>query len=239
MGKIGPKEQALKALKSQRAELDIPPFLRRTETPEQAAKREAKHAKKTDTKLKVIEPYNPNDPIRKAIAKEFRDDTTVLKSLANEPVVDAITKPKTVPPVKTKPAKEKKLPHALKKALAEKEKLETLVHSAQAQPMETDVKKKTAKSKTAKTKAKAAPKKSARKNGSYDWDAATATAKSGKVPPLPSFRSYAPHLAKFRDLAMKKDVAGIKKFAAEFCDEKGARANLFHYRDLCLMALKA
>ncbi len=74
-GKIGPKEQAARALREKNDGLSIPPFLRRTETPEQeAARLKRQAAKKEDTiKLKVIEPYNPNDPIRKAIAKDLKE----------------------------------------------------------------------------------------------------------------------------------------------------------------------
>jgi hypothetical protein len=75
-------------------------------------------------------------------------------------------------------------------------------------------------------------------NGSYDWDAAKKLATAGKLPPMPTFRSYAPHIKELHALARKKDVAGIKEWAAGFKNEKGGRVNMFRFRDLCLTALR-
>lgn len=89
-----------------------------------------------------------------------------------------------------------------------------------------------------KPKVKSAPK-STERAGKYDWTKAEAMAKKGELPTLPPFNSYKPHIRKFWELARKKDVAGIKKLSAEYKNEKGARANMFRYRDLLLVALKA
>jgi hypothetical protein len=256
MTKIGPKETALKSKRAEIAE-GIPDFLKRTETPEQEAKRRKRDAKRPDMTggLKVIEPMDPK--IRKAIEKDLRDDPVIeAKAELVQAIDDRLgelaspTTKKSVAPFAdagdlqavSKPKKEKKLPRVLQKALAEKEKLNQPKHDAEAtKPMETTMKKsvkKVAKATTKKTTAKKA-KGAARKNGSYDWTAAEALAKAGKIPSLPSFRSYASQFEQMRAFALKKDLAGIKKFSAEFKDEKGARANLFRFRDLCVTALKA
>ena len=86
---------------------------------------------------------------------------------------------------------------------------------------------------------KSAPTPAKERSGKYDWTKAEQTAKTGTLPPLPPFNSYKPHIRQFYELAKKKDVAGIKKLSGEYKDEKGARANMFRYRDLLLVALKA
>ena len=63
-----------------------------------------------------------------------------------------------------------------------------------------------------------AEKKSANKY--YDFTSAELVAKNPKVPPLPPFQSYRPHIQDFHDLAKKKDVAGIKEYSKKFVDEK-------------------
>lgn len=72
----------------------------------------------------------------------------------------------------------------------------------------------------------------------YDWSAAEETASQGKLPPLPPFNSYKPHIAKFYALAKAGDLDGIRKLSAEYKDETGARANMFRFRDLLVTALK-
>lgn len=74
--------------------------------------------------------------------------------------------------------------------------------------------------------------------GGYDWDAAKAAAEAGKIPTMPPFQSYRPHIQDFHDLAKKSDVAGINEYSKRFVDRKGSRANMFRYRDLLLLALK-
>jgi len=75
------------------------------------------------------------------------------------------------------------------------------------------------------------------RNSSYDWQAAEKLSKAGKVPALPPFSSYAPHLKKVHDLATMKDAAGIREFTKTFKDREGGRVNLFRFVDLCLAAL--
>lgn len=144
MTKIGPKEAALKAQREEA--LDIPKFLKRPdETPEQEEKRRAKYRKKDSTGgLKAIEPVAPMpEKIRKAIEKDLREEPPVTKTLLQSVLAgevstgDALTKIGGF----QKPKKEKKLPRALEKALAEKEKLNTLSQTATQNPMETPVKK--------------------------------------------------------------------------------------------------
>jgi hypothetical protein len=79
----GPKEEALRAKREGKAG-DIPAFLRRTETPEQAEARRAKQAKAEERKrfgessgLTVKKPPEPVDPkIAKAIARDLKDKKT-------------------------------------------------------------------------------------------------------------------------------------------------------------------
>jgi len=57
-------------------ESDIPDFLKRTETPEQAENRRMKYAKRNkpdDHGLKVVEPFVTPEKIRKAIAKDLAE----------------------------------------------------------------------------------------------------------------------------------------------------------------------
>ena len=86
----GPKEQALKAKREERA-LDIPAILKRQpETPEQAEARRAKQAKAEERKrfadsagLKVRKPPEPVDPkIAKAIARDLKEADPVKAGMA-------------------------------------------------------------------------------------------------------------------------------------------------------------
>lgn len=96
---------------------------------------------------------------------------------------------------------------------------------------------KTAKAATPK-KAKAAT--TPKASGRYDWPKHEAAAKTGVIPPMPDFEAYRPHLKDIHELAKKKDADGIKTYCAKFkTNPIGGRANLFHFRDLCLEALKA
>jgi hypothetical protein len=74
---IGKKEAEIRALREETAD-DIPDFLKRTETPEQAEKRRAKYKPKDSTGgLKVKKLPEPVDPaIAKAIKKDLKDDVT-------------------------------------------------------------------------------------------------------------------------------------------------------------------
>lgn len=234
MGKIGPKEAAMRERREQiaktgkptKGDLNIPDFLKRTETPEQAAKRDAKHAKKpVDPKLKVIEPYNPNDPIRKAIAKDLKDDT---------PAGVAQTINAALPKIETpKPAKTKKLSPLLAKAVAEKEKLNQPKQSATAEPMESGVKK---------------TKKAAKTNGAggerktYDWTGAKERAEKGSLPPTPDFSAnthkyYRPLLAEAVKFAKAGNVKAL--LAMKFARNDGSPGVVKRYRDIAVAALKA
>jgi len=210
--------------------LEIPTFLKREETAEQAEKRRAKHKKPDMAKgLKVIEPYAPPpDAVRKAIAKDLATDDhppqkTMLQAvMAGEMSTgDALTKISGF----KKPAKktERKLPSVVAKAVAERDKLNAKKTTAKVKPVAV---------KSTKTK----PEKD--QTGKYDWTKAEQIAKSGKLPPLPPFNSYKPHIQKFYDLAKKKDVKGITEYSKEHKNEKGARANMFRFRDLLLVALR-
>ena len=137
----GPKEEALRAAREDN--LAIPAILRRKpETPEQEAARVKKQAKEDrhnrfaeSAGLKIIEPMDPK--IRKAIEKEFRDPADVF-----------VEPPKKIPA--------KKMPRALQKALAERDKLEAKAkpeHSAKATKQESEMRK------SAKATSKPAPKK--------------------------------------------------------------------------------
>ena len=75
--KIGPKEAALKAQREDN--LDVPDFLKRNETPEQAEARRKKHKPRDSTGgMKVIEPTIMPEKIRKAIEKDFKSDEREL-----------------------------------------------------------------------------------------------------------------------------------------------------------------
>lgn len=88
----------------------------------------------------------------------------------------------------------------------------------------------------AKAAAKAALAKPAAKNGGYDWSKADALASEGKVPPVPPFVSYGPHMAKLNELAKKQDGKGIESYLATF--KPGApRENLRKYGAVCLAAV--
>jgi hypothetical protein len=201
--------------------LEIPTFLKREETAEQAEKRRAKYKKPDMAKgLKVIEPYAPPpDAVRKAIAKDLASDNDPPQKTVLEAVLNGDVNIGTTPNKK----RERKLPSVVAKAVAERDKL--------------NAKKTTTKPKLAvvkSTKAKSAKD----QTGKYDWTKAEQLAKSGKLPPLPPFNSYKPHIQKFYDLAKKKDVKGIAEYSKEHKDEKGARANMFRFRDLLLVALR-
>lgn len=74
--------------------------------------------------------------------------------------------------------------------------------------------------------------------GGYDWDEATAKAKSGKIPALPPFKSYDCHIQDMFNLASKRDEEGLKEYAKRFVNRDGGRVNMFRYYDLLLTALK-
>jgi len=74
--------------------------------------------------------------------------------------------------------------------------------------------------------------------GAYDWTAAEADAKSGKLPKLPPFKSYDCHMADMLAFAEKGDVDGLKTYGKGFRDRLGGRANMFRFFDLLLVALK-
>jgi hypothetical protein len=151
----GPKEQKVRALREDAG--DIPDFLKRAETPEQAEKRRKKYAKPDTSKgLTVIEPVAPiPDKIKKAIEKDLKDEPSIpIAELHEHPAAKANAESWDKIPAVKKAGREgdhyiakgpkKKLPRALQKALAEKEKLNQPKHSAEAQNMENTVKTKTA-----------------------------------------------------------------------------------------------
>lgn len=131
----------------------IPSFLRRTETPEQEAERDARHAKKPDDpKLKVTEPYDLSpeavrvrEAIKRDLAGDLKPKTTLLRAVMTGEVstAEALSR---IPPMPKGKRPPKKLTRALEKALAEKEAIEKLAHPAPAKPMESDVRKKQKKS---------------------------------------------------------------------------------------------
>lgn len=100
--KLGPKEQALKAQREEKAG-EIPDFLKREETPEQAEARRAKQAKAEERKrfgeskgLTVKKPPEPIDPkIARAIARDLKESTDKLKAKEPapfQPLVDFVAK---------------------------------------------------------------------------------------------------------------------------------------------------
>lgn len=187
-------------------DLTIPEFLKRTETPEQAAKRDAKYAaKKPDPKLKVIEPYNPNDPIRKAIAKDLADDRKEKVVSELMAVVDRIENKK----------RQKKLPPALAKAVAENEQRNKPKHPATANLMESEMR-----TKTSKTKAKANARTEIRKGSKLEKIATMLKRKEGctaaqvmKACGWPSVSM--PRQAELAGLKLKKEkVDGVTVYRA-------------------------
>lgn len=261
-----------KQTKTVETESDIPDFLKRNETPEQADARRAKN-KPVDAsgglKVKPL-PVPPPPAVAKAIAKDLGKlfptdhgdeamvgagkpptaaEKTGTKNLAHSMsdkdlkwqirnakklgIPDALNQTfKTELAARTAKPAPKKAGSLVERALKARDALNAKAASAKSAKPATNAKKPAKPS---------APKKSGAKRavaGKYDWDKAAAIAKTGKLPPLPPFNSYKPHIKDFHDLAVKKDVKGIRDYSATFVDEKGARANMFRYRDLLLVALK-
>lgn len=72
-----------------------------------------------------------------------------------------------------------------------------------------------------------------RSTGKYDWRKAEAMVKAGKLPPVPRFASYGPHMQAVHDYAHKGDLTALTTYMGNFKDEQGGRANLFRYARLC------
>jgi len=197
MAKIGPKEAKLQQQREEN--LDLPDFLKRAETPEEAAAREKKNAKLEAKRrfddsagLKATEPVTPMpEKIRKAIEKDLREDPVVaVEADMSAATVDAVVKP-------PQNAKAKKLSPVLAKALAERDKLN------QSTPVEA----------TVKTKTKAHKGNGAKKESKVDTIAALLKRKEGcttadvlKATGWPSVSM--PAQAKAAGLKLKKDKDG-------------------------------
>lgn len=166
----GPKEQALKAKREEKA-LDIPDLLKRQpETPEQAEARRAKQAKAEESKrfadsagLKVRKPPEPIDPkIAKAIARDLKSDAEAPRpQLGPAPKRDPMRVGKMSPAMakaleivdRNKVSKAAKQSPLIAKALAEREKLSALTKSNKSEG-KTAMPAKTKKASNGKTKSK-------------------------------------------------------------------------------------
>lgn len=152
-------------------DLNIPSFLKREETPEQAEKRRAKHAPKSDSKgLKVITPPDPK--ISAAIAKDFAEKKTKEKLDKAKTAVERINEERAKDGLrpytqgKSDAARARKAAAKdpiLQKALKERDELNAKAAAAKEKPSAKKVAPKSApKQKTAKkvtTKSAVAPRK--------------------------------------------------------------------------------
>lgn len=240
---------------SNETNVEMPDFLKRTETEAQAEARRAKQKPKDESKgLKVVTPLDPK--VSAAIAKDFVEKGVKAQQAVDNVIATATAKPpkkaadaggdvalvgKGKPPKGKKPVGKKET--ALREQREAKAGKKVSPVLAKALKARDELNAKAAAAKSAKPVATAKPtkKKSAsgprRSNGKYDWDAALALAKSGKLPPLPPFNSYKSHMEAFYDLAKKKDLAGIKKLSGEYVNKTGARENMFRFVGLLTMAL--